>query len=258
MVLTIRDASGEVVRTLTAPASKGFHRVAWNLTYPTTSAIRAESESRWGGGRGARDPDAGFMAPPGPYTVSLSKKMDGEVTRVAGPVEFTVSRVLEGALEGTPPEETAVFMQRVAALQRSVSAASQALELSFETVENLEKALARSTVSPGTLDSDVEAFKQKLYDVDSKLNGNRSRRSMGEARSPTVSSRLRVASGSDGQSDYGPTAMHRRAFEIATDEFAVIQSELRQLLEVELPALEEKMEAAGVPWTPGRALPGAE
>ena len=59
----------------------------------------------------------------------------------------------------------------------------------------------------------------------------------------------------DGQSDYGPTATHRRAFEIAAAEFAEIEPQLRELLDVDLPALEAKMEAAGVPWTPGRPLP---
>jgi hypothetical protein len=78
---------------------------------------------------------------------------------------------------------------------------------------------------------------------------------MSETISPTISSRLRVAAGSDGRSDYGPTAMHQRAFEIATDEFATIEPQLRRLLETELPALETKFEDAGVPWTPGRPLP---
>jgi hypothetical protein len=30
---------------------------------------------------------------------------------------------------------------------------------------------------------------------------------------------------------------------------------LRQLIDVDLPALEAMMEVAGVPWTPGRPLP---
>ena len=30
----------------------------------------------------------------------------------------------------------------------------------------------------------------------------------------------------------------------------------RRLVEQELPALERKLEAAGVPWTPGRGVPG--
>jgi len=254
IILTIRDASGEVVRTLTAPGKKGFHRAAWNLTYPTSAAIRAVST---GGREGppSGDADAGFMAPPGTYSVTLSKRVDGVVTDLAGPTDFEVVRFFEGVLEGIPPADTAAFMQQVAALQRSVSAASQAAALAFTTVENLEKALARSIVDPGTLDTELEAFKQQLYDVDSALSGDRSIRSMGEPRVPTVSGRLRVAAMTDGQSDYGPTATHRRAFEIAREEFGEIEVGLRQLIDVDLPALEAKMEAAGVPWTPGRPLP---
>ena len=104
-------------------------------------------------------------------------------------------------------------------------------------------------------DSELEALKQRLYELDQALSGNRSRSSMGEPRVPTVAGRLRVASMTDGRSDYGPTATHRRALEIATAEFGDIDAGLRQLLDVDLPALETRMEAAGVPWTPGRPLP---
>jgi hypothetical protein len=255
MILTIRDASGEVVRTLTAPAKKGFHRVAWDLTYPTSAAIETVSTGRREGGPRTGDPDSGFMAPPGTYSVTLSKKVDGTITNVAGPLDFEVVRFFKGVLEGTPPVETAVFMQEVAALQRAVTAASQAAAIGFKTIEHLEKALARSTIDPGTLDSELEALKQELYGIDEALSGNRSMRSMGEPRVPTVSGRLRIASRTNGQTDYGPTATHQRAYEIASEEFATIEPRLRQLLEVALPALEAKMEEAGVPWTPGRPLP---
>ncbi len=162
------------------------------------------SEGGWGGPRGDRDPNSGFMAPPGTYSVTLSKKVDGAVTTVAGPVSFEVKRVFRGALEGTPPIETAAFTAEVAALQRGVSAASQAAALGFKTIEYLEKALARSTVDPGTLDTELETFKQQLYDLDEKLSGDRSRSAMGEPTSPTVAGRLRVASMSTSMSDYGP------------------------------------------------------
>jgi hypothetical protein len=113
----------------------------------------------------------------------------------------------------------------------------------------------RSKTEPGALDSELAALKQQLYELDEALSGNRSRSSMGEPSVPTVAGRLRVASFTDGQSDYGPTATHRRAFEIAAQEFLEIDAQLRTLIDVDLPALEAKMEAAGVPWTPGRPLP---
>jgi hypothetical protein len=253
ILLTVRDSEGDVVRTLTGPAKAGFHRVAWDLSYPTTAAIERVVSERWGG-RPDRD-DSGFMAPPGTYTVTMSKRVDGQVTDLAGPMAFEVVRVFEGALEGSSPTDAAEFMRQVAELQRSVTAADEAMELAFKTVEELERALARSTTDPGTLDTELEALRQKLYELDQALSGNRTIGEMGHPQVPTVSGRLRVASMSGGMSDYGPTATHRRSFEIAREEFAEIEVSLKQLLDDDLPALEAKMEAAGVPWTPGRPLP---
>lgn len=255
ILLTVRDAGGEVVRTIEGPPKAGFHRVAWDLTYPTTKAIHATSSDERGGFDQDRDPNSGFRAPPGTYSVSLSKRIDGRVTDLAGPIDFEVVQVFEGVLEGTSPIDTAVFMRQVAELQRGVSAASHAAGLAFDRIDNLEKALARSQTEPGGLDSELEALKQRLYELDEALSGNRSRSSMGEPRVPTVTGRMRVASMTDGRSDYGPTAAHRLAFETATREFLEIAAGLRMLIDVDLPALEAKMEAAGVPWTPGRPLP---
>ncbi|MEJ2582141.1 MAG: glycosyl hydrolase, partial [Acidobacteriota bacterium] len=253
ILLTVRDANGDVVRALSGSAPAGFHRVAWDLTYPTTSAIqRGQSPGEEEDSEGR---DSGFMAPPGSYTVTLSKRVDGQITDLSGPVSFDVVRYFEGVLDGMPPAATAVFMRRVAELQRSVTAANASMGHAFETVDLLERALASSTVDPGTLDTEVESLRQRLFDLDEMLFGNRSRRSIGEPRVPTVAGRLRVAAMTDGQSDYGPTATHQRAFEIARNEYAIIEPQLRQILEVDIPALEAKMEVAGVPWTPGRSLP---
>jgi len=255
ILLTVRDADGAVVRTLTGPVKKGFHRVAWDLSYPTTAAIRPSSSGEQGDPERDRDPNSGFRAPPGRYSVTLSARADGQVENLAGPVEFDVVRVLTGALAGETPDNTAVFMLQVAELQREVSAASEAVDLAFDRIDNLAKALARSRTEPGGLDSELETLRQQLYAVDEALSGNSSKRQLGEPQTPSVSRRLRVASMSDGMSDYGPTATHRRSFEIAAEEFAGIEARLRELLDVDLPALEAKMEAAGVPWTPGRPIP---
>jgi hypothetical protein len=37
IVLTVRDASGEIVRRIEGPIKAGFHRVAWDLRYPVSS-----------------------------------------------------------------------------------------------------------------------------------------------------------------------------------------------------------------------------
>jgi len=78
IVLTVRNAQGEVVRRLGGPVKAGFHRVAWNLHYPST-AVDAEG-NRAGLGRAVRR-----HGPPGAYTVSLAKRVDGKLVELVGP-----------------------------------------------------------------------------------------------------------------------------------------------------------------------------
>jgi hypothetical protein len=46
--------------------------------------------------------------------------------------------------------------------------------------------------------------------------------------------------------------------EIAELEFAGVKSSIRRISEVEMPALREELNSAGVPWTPGRSVPGQD
>jgi hypothetical protein len=43
-----------------------------------------------------------------------------------------------------------------------------------------------------------------------------------------------------------------QAFAIASQEFAAEREKLRVLVDVDLKALEQALDAAGAPWTPGR------
>ena len=46
VILTVRDAAGTVVRRLSGPVSAGFHRVAWDLRYPSVEPWRAQRDAR--------------------------------------------------------------------------------------------------------------------------------------------------------------------------------------------------------------------
>jgi len=78
---------------------------------------------------------------------------------------------------------------------------------------------------------------------------------MGDPGPLTVERRVEVAVMGNRSSVYGPTPTHLMSVEIAEKQFAELQSALRDLVEVDLRDLERKLEAAGVPWTPGRGVP---
>lgn len=52
-----------------------------------------------------------------------------------------------------------------------------------------------------------------------------------------------------------PTGTQVRQMEIAEELFGQMVEDLRTLVDRRLPALQNRLEEAGVPWTPGRGVP---
>jgi photosystem II stability/assembly factor-like uncharacterized protein len=250
VVLTVKDEAGNVVRRVEGDTKKGFHRVAWDLRLPATQAIGSRSFDE----EDERAP-RGVLAPPGVYTVSLAKQVDGTTTALAGPVRFEVARLRPGALPGADPKETAAFLARVADVTRAASAAGEALGQALKRVETLGTALERSRSAPESLDSDLHAIRQDLLAMEEALSGNRARASVEDDGPMTISRRVRVAQMGTALSTYGPTPTHRRSLEIAEQDLAKLRERLNAVLEQRLPAFENKLDAAGAPWTPGRPVP---
>jgi photosystem II stability/assembly factor-like uncharacterized protein len=250
VVLTVKDEAGQVVRRVEGGTAKGFHRVAWDLRYPATQAIGTAPPSQ-GEGPAPR----GVLAPPGRYTVSLAKQVDGKTTELAGPVPFEVVRLRPGALPGADPKETAAFLARVAEVSRTTSAAGEALGQAQKRVEVLRTALDRSRSAPESLDAELHAIRQELHAIDEALGGNRARGSVEDDGVATITRRVQVAQMGTTWSTYGPTPTHRRSLEIAEKDFAGVRERLNALLNQRIPALEQKLEQAGAPWTPGRPVP---
>jgi photosystem II stability/assembly factor-like uncharacterized protein len=254
LLMTIRNQAGDIVRRLEEPGKKGFHRVAWDLRYPSPTAQAKATKVSDPDDRSA-ERNAGWLVPPGSYTVTLSKSVRGTITNLNEPQSFEVKRLREGVLKSQPPAETNFFLTQVADLERAVGAAALAITQSFDHIDLMRGALARSTAEPASLDVELGALKARLFTLEEALRGNRSRAGVGEAIPATILRRLEVIKMGNRFSTYGPTPTHRRSLEIAQAEFAPLLDELRQILEVDLPALEDRMETAGVPWTPGRPLP---
>jgi hypothetical protein len=200
-------------------------------------------------------PPRGYLAAPGSYTVSLSKRVDGAVTELAGPVSFEVRRLREGALDGAEPAEVAAFWQRLAVTERAATAANRALSDAVDRVEILSEALERSTAAPGELDDDLHLLEQELYDLDRRLSGHRSKQAVGEPEVDSIRRRVSRAASGTSQSTYGPTPNLVRTLEIAEAQLAELRGRLNEILTTELPALEARLVDAGAPWTPGQPVP---
>ena len=93
----------------------------------------------------------------------------------------------------------------------------------------------------------------ELLELQQRLEGNETRSLYSEEGPVSVKRRLEVAVLGTFRSTYGPTPV-----EIADREFAEVKARLTRISDTDLPALRRDLDAAGVPWTPGRTVQGAE
>ena len=246
----MRDAGGSVVRRLTGPGEAGFHRVAWDLRYPLTDAVTSlEPTESW-------MPRFGPLSAPGTYTVTLAQRVAGVVTPLGEPQSFEVKQMKQGTLPGSSPETMVAFVRELAETQRQVQGVGEIFATTGEQLKLIKHALLQSTVSDSSLDDEVRALEQRLFDLRQLAFGNELQSTLGEPVPHTIERRLSAAAIGTMMSTYGPTPNHRQTLDIAQEELAEVKAALAQLVDVDLPAFEAKLEDAGVPWTKGRAVPG--
>ena len=251
IVLTVSNEAGDIIRRIEGPVSAGFHRVAWDLRYPLSSPWSPETPGH------TFIEILGPLAPPGTYRVSFAKRVNGELTELGDARSFKVKSIAERGLPGAPVEEVAAFAIRLDNLNRQVSGAAAAVdELLIET-NAIKDTLVRSS-APLALREQARSMELELLDLQQALNGNQTRSLYGDPGPVSINSRLGAAVMGTFRSTYGPTPMHSQAVEIAESEFAIVETSLRRIVDVELPALRQELDRAGVPWTPGRGVPGRD
>jgi len=245
--LTVKDINGNVVRRIEGPVTKGINRISWDLRYSANNAIRIEKSGGSERGRGS-------LVMPGKYTVSLFKQVDGQITELSGPFEFSVEPLRAGVLKGASYETTIAFRKEFELLKANVSAANVVLENSIKKVDAMQKALTLTPVVPGPLDEKLAEIKRSLQLLDIQFNGNQSKDLIGEKNIPTVSSRMGVAQSALTNSTYGPTPTHIKSLDLAAKQFVEIRLQLDKLINSDIPAVEKAMSQAGSPWIEGQPL----
>lgn len=246
--LTVKDKDGLVIRKLKAPAKKGFHRVAWDLTASSTQVINPDQKDD------NREPD-GPMVAPGTYTVSLSKQIDGKVTELSEPVEFVVEPLRKGALEGADYERVAAFWYELESFQSVANAAYVTLNQSLSRIQAMEKALARSNADVGVLSDKIHHLKNELYDIQFEFFGYQSKSKIGIKNNPTIFSRINAAQMGTSYSTYGPTPTHEESLKLAKKQFEILKPKVEELVNTKIPELEEQLVKLGAPWIKGQDLP---
>lgn len=247
--LIIKDAEGNVIRRIKAPAKKGMHRVAWDLRHPFTGVVRSTKLPT-----DPKKEPQGLMAAPGEYSATLVKMIDGESTVLAPAQTFTVKRLRKGALEGNSNEAIASFWRTLEDVNLELSATSEILKENRDKLKRMRVALSRSQSEPGVLDKRLYEIVVQLELMNKQLSGDPLRNEVGEKSLPTIGRRVSVAAMGTRNSTYGPTPTHKKSLEIAQKQLEELQEDLKRIVNVDIPALEKDLKAAKAPYVKGAGL----
>ncbi len=254
ILVTITDATGTVIRTLTGPIGKGFQRVAWDLRVPAPvlpRPPRPEDEDNL-----FASPPSGPMVMAGKYSAALQKRVGGVVTPLAGALPFTVLPDPAGVTTSTELDRRAVFEQKLTALRRSVSGALDAANATTSRLDAIRRAIDLTPGAPRALHEQARELQRRLNAILVGLRGDTALARRNEPVPPSISERVNGIASDLAESLWAQTGTHDEVFAIASGEFASVLAALRTLLVTDLPALEQALEKAGAPWTPGRVPVG--
>jgi hypothetical protein len=231
-----------VVRRITGPVKPGFHRVAWDLTYPLPNTIDLNSAP-------PSDSEAvqSLLAAPGNYTVTLYKEANGVLIALSEPQSFEVVPLYKGALESADRNAAVVFYREYEAAYKVSSALQIEIRNAIKKVKLMQEALARSQAIPGELDKRLYDLRASLFQLDSKFSGNKAKSQPGEKTDPTISERLSSINRGISRSTYGPTGTNRESMRLVHSQLADVQAEFTTL-QTEMDALMDSMIEAGAPF----------
>jgi photosystem II stability/assembly factor-like uncharacterized protein len=247
--LVVADSNGTPIRRVQATNEAGINRAAWDLRYPpsevrTLTPEQAEFSDFF-------QPPTGPLAMPGTYSVTLESRIDGKTQQLAGPVRFRVNAL--GAEQMNDQDRAALeqFQQKVAHLDRALTGA---IHVGNDLTQRMTQIRQSLRDTPG----DVSALVTRADDIENRLRlimralrGDEVLRRRQENTPAAINDRVNQIEDEERFSAMRPTQTHIDSYNAAAQQFGEQLASLRQLVDVDLKKLEDDMEKAGSPWTPG-------
>lgn len=245
----VKDSSGNLVRRITAESSEGFHRIAWDMRYPSTEAATLKKPTGYVPPWAV--PALGPLATPGKYSVTFLKNHNGKFEDLTAPQSFTL-KVLESSPELTTDRGALLaFQNRAAELMRSVESVQSSAKEMATKIEYFNVALERTPQSTPQLYSQLRELDSRLRDINILINGDRVASSLVEPVPWSLSGRSSRIYGNTSSTQFPVSKNHQDSLLVAEAELSVVVSGLTAFAK-DVANFENMLEKAGAPWTPGR------
>ena len=135
-------------------------------------------------------------------------------------------------------------------MRHAVESAHRTLGELDNQVKHMFVALERTEVSQSDLLEDLMKVETEMKDIRRKLSSDSEAYLLDYGVKPSVRSRVRWLSYGAFNSTAAPAQSYRDSYAIAQEEFRPLLERLRKLIDVDVKALNEKLQDAGAPFTP--------
>jgi photosystem II stability/assembly factor-like uncharacterized protein len=253
LLFTIYDEAGNIIRELRQKPRKGINRVTWNLKYPSSRPLEMK-ENKFN--PFAKDLDD-FLVMPGLYKVTLAKVINGTATPLAGPVNFTV-RVLENTVLPCQDRKALVeFQGKISELTRVVQGTVKLTDELLKKIAYMKQTLVNKPGCFQELMLKASNIESRLLEIEFALKGHKVKASWEEVPPGhyPIERRLQAIIGAQLRTSAKPCQNYINSCDIVREEISMLLAKIKKIAGEDLKVLENEMEQAGCPWTPGR-IPG--
>jgi hypothetical protein len=219
LIFTIKDSKGRFVRQLTAGISSGINRINWDHRYPDTDPKNTSTKT---------NEDVGFPAMPGNYTVTLSKEMDGVITELAGPVEFSIKPLENNSIPFENSEELLAFHESAFNVRKTIEAANQYVKAASSNLVIYEKTALATPSATGDVYPKLVEIDDMLREVKLMMNGDASKAKRNKSQALSINERLRNTLFSFWWSSYS-TETSKKNLDIINKEYSQVHSILKRI-----------------------------
>jgi hypothetical protein len=178
--------------------------------------------------------------------------VDGVVTPFGSAQTFEVAALGLATLPAPDRAELLRFQRKTARLQRAVLGAVEAAQEAQNRLKHVKQSLLDTPAADPALGTEARSIDSRIKDLLVAIKGDDVLRTRNEPAPLAIEDRVAAIVNAQWTSTGTITGTNQEAYRIAAESFAGQLEKLRALVDGDLRKLEQAMEAAGAPWTPGR------
>jgi hypothetical protein len=248
LLFVISDSEGRAIHSIKEPVKAGVHRLVWDYRTSPVGPISLESGGEYVPWESA---EQGYMVPPGDYQVAMYKYQDGSLDQLGEAQSMKCNPLNIATIPTENLDALNAFNLKVATLARAISAADAHRNELKENLPYLEQAILSVGGVQQEWLNEMSAIKADLRALNEMLNGDRLLLlEEGQARM-SLKSKTDLITSSLWTTTSGSTGTFERAYDDVNEGFGLALAAL-QKLDARIKGLENALENAGAPYTPGR------